>query len=39
MQLISFIAFVMTVFFFVCLSEKDACAHVEKSEDMLKSMK
>jgi len=32
MQLISFIAFVMTVFF-VCLSENVACVHVGKSED------
>jgi len=32
MQLISFIAFVMIVFF-VCLSENVACVRVGKSED------
>jgi len=32
MQLISFIAFVMTVFF-VCFSENLACVHVGKNED------
>jgi len=32
MQLISFIAFAMTVFF-ICLSENVTCVHVGKSED------
>jgi len=32
MQLISFIAIVMTVFF-VCLSENVACVHAGKTED------